>query len=350
MDTLTHALSGALLGRAVAPSRHRAVSARDCVALGFLAGAFPDADVVFSLASPLAYLQYHRGITHSVLLLPLWALAIAWIWSRVRRNADGFKAYFVVSALAIGIHILGDLITSFGTIILAPLSDHRFELGTTFIIDLWLSGIILAGLLASWLFRRSRVPAVVGLLVLGGYVSFQWVQMQEAVQVGDSYAREQGLDDYDVVALPRPVSPFNWMVVVRQPQAYHHAFVNLRRERALQVSPQDGFIRRLDAAYLPAAAARWERVLRFGAGEAPALAREVWQQPGFGFFRWFAALPFVAEVEQGNPSTCVWFKDLRFLTPGRGGFPFVYGMCRAEGGAWRAYERGEDGQRLALDS
>lgn len=349
MDTLTHALSGALLGRAIAPSQAAAVTPRDCVALGFFAAAFPDVDVAFSVISPLAYLLYHRGITHSFLLLPLWAFAVAWVWSRVRRNPAGLKAYFVVSALAIAIHILGDLITSFGTLILSPLSDRRFELGTTFIIDLWFSGIILAGLLACWLVRRSRVPAVVGLLLLAGYVAFQSVQQREAVVVGENYAREQGFDDYRVVALPRPVSPFNWMIVVEQPRTYHYAFVNLRRDRALAATPDDGFIRRLDVAYEPAASARWMRALRFGAGETVPLAQQVWEQPNFGFFRWFAALPVIAEVEHGNPSTCVWFRDLRFLSPGRPTWPFVYGMCRADGGAWKAYERTEGGGRLLLE-
>jgi inner membrane protein len=326
------------------------VSARDCVALGFLAGAFPDADVVFSVLSPLAYLQYHRGITHSLLLLPLWALGVAWLWSRLRRNVAGFTSYFIVTALALFIHILGDLITSFGTLVLSPFSNRRFEWGTTFIIDLWLSGIVLAGLLASWLVRRSRVPAVVGLLALAAYVSFQWAQLHEAERVGEQYAREQGFDDYRVVALPRPVSPFNWMVVIEQPQTYHYAFVNLRRHSALTVAPDDGFIRRLDSAYVPTASAQWERVFKFGAGATLAVVDEAWQQPSFWFFRWFAALPMLAEVEQGNPSTCVWFKDLRFLTPGRAGWPFVYGMCRSEGGEWKAYQRTDDGGRLALDA
>jgi inner membrane protein len=179
-------------------------------------------------------------------------------------------------------------------------------------------------------------------------VSFQWAQQQEAVQVGEHYAREQGLDDYRVVALPRPVSPFNWMIVIEQPRTYHYAFVNLRRDRAVQASPDDGFLRRLDAAYVPTATAQWERVLRFGTGEALGLAEEVWQQPSFGFFRWFAALPVVAGLEHGNPSTCMWFRDLRFLTPGRPTWPFVYGMCRAGDGDWKPYQRTDEGGRLPL--
>ena len=76
MDTLTHALSGALLARATAP---RGQSANTLplgrrMAVGFVAAAFPDIDVVVSYLSPLAYLHYHRGPTHSLILLPLWAV------------------------------------------------------------------------------------------------------------------------------------------------------------------------------------------------------------------------------------------------------------------------------------
>lgn len=348
MDTLTHALSGALIGRAAAPAGARRVSAGDCMALGFCAAAFPDADVVVSLVSPLAYLYHHRGLTHSLVALPLWALLISWIWSRVRRNPQGFKSYFVVAALALGIHILGDLVTAFGTMVLAPFSDERFALSTTFIIDLWFSGILVAGLVACWCLRRSRLPAIVALLVLCGYVSFQWLQRDAAIEVARSYAMEQGLEDYEASALPRPVSPFNWMVIVRQADAYHYAFVNLRRDRPREAAAGDGFIARLDAVYVPVSSARWERIPRFGDPGQRAIAREAWELPEFGFFRWFAAYPVLAAIEgAGEPSTCVWFRDLRFFTPGRGAWPFVYGMCRRDGGPWQAYQE-EDGKRIAL--
>lgn len=318
------------------------------MALGFVAAAFPDADAVFSLISPLAYLLHHRGITHSFVLLPLWAALLGWIWSRLRHNAAGFRTYALIAALGIGIHILGDLITSFGTLVFAPLSQARFQWDTTFIIDLWLSGILVVGLLASWCFRRSRAPAIAALLLVCGYVSFQWVQQQNAVGVGENYAREQGLADYEVSALPRPVSPFNWMVIVRQREAYHYAFVNLRRRQAPSLHPDAGFIERLDAPYEPVAAAHWVRMPRLGEGEVRALAEQAWQQTDFEFFRWFAAYPVLAKVERGNPSTCVWFRDLRFLTPGRDAWPFGYGLCRADGGTWQVYRWGDAEEKLPL--
>ena len=128
---------------------------------------------MIGFVGPVEYLLTHRGVTHSVLLLPLWALLYSWILAKVLREPNrggkaGWRALYGVTALVLAAHIAGDLITSFGTIIFAPLSDWRAGIGTTFIIDLWFSGIIVAGLLASALLRKSRVPAVVAASVLIG--------------------------------------------------------------------------------------------------------------------------------------------------------------------------------------
>lgn len=349
MDTLTHALSGALVARVVAPRERSLATTRDCMALGFLAAAFPDADVVLSAISPLAYLYNHRGVTHSALLLPLWAALIAWIWSRLRRRPQALRVYFVVSVAAITIHILGDWITAFGTMLLAPFSDERFALSTTFIIDLRFSGIIVAGLVAALLLRRSKLPAAAALAVLAGYVGLQWAEQQRAIGIGQGYAAAQGLAGAHVEAVPRPVSHRNWTIVIEHGDRYHYAFVNTRREAALAAGPDAGFFRRLDAVYQPVASARWTIAERFGANAGQrAFAAEAFNRPEFGFFRWFAAYPLVAAVEEGDPSTCAWFQDLRFLTPGRGSWPFRYGICR-EGpdGRWQAYED-DDGTRVRL--
>ena len=147
MDTLTHALSGALLARATAPAKasQSMLPLRRRVALGALAAAFPDCDVVVSWMSPLAYLYHHRGVTHSLVMLALWTLVLAWLcaklWRGTENNGPGWRAYAGVIGMGIAAHIAGDWITSFGTMVFAPLLDFRAALSTTFIIDLWFSEI-----------------------------------------------------------------------------------------------------------------------------------------------------------------------------------------------------------------
>src|SRR3954470_10379288 len=153
MDTLTHALLGALLGRATAPPKvtqsAESVPVGRRMLVGFLAAAFPDIDFISSYLSPLSYIHHHRGITHSLILLPMWAALLAVLFAVIWKGKPRWPAYSAISAIAIGSHILTDWITSFGTMVFAPFSDARYAIGTTFIIDLWFTGIILLGLLAS---------------------------------------------------------------------------------------------------------------------------------------------------------------------------------------------------------
>lgn len=318
------------------------------VAAGFLAAAAPDLDFVFNLGGPLTYLLNHRGITHSLLLLPLWAFVLAWLLSKILRGPGGWRPLYGICALGIGLHIAGDLITSFGTMVFAPLSDWRAGIGTTFIIDLWFSGIILAGLIASLFWRHSRLPAVVASVVLAGYVGFQAVLKEQALDFARGYATTQGLKDVSFNAQPRAVSPFNWAVHVSDEATHRVAHINLVRKVPRQPQPDDGLIARLDVPYQPLSMARWESVSRYGDNPAvePA-ARAAWASDTLAFFRWFAVLPAFDSVNDGG--VCVWFRDLRFIQPGRAGNPFLFGACR-DSGDWRAFRRGPDGAAQALQS
>ncbi|MDB5867431.1 MAG: hypothetical protein JWO70_5237 [Betaproteobacteria bacterium] len=343
MDTLTHALAGALLARATAPREQRpdALPTGRRIVVGAAAAAFPDIDFVTSYMTPLSYLYHHRGVTHSILLLPVWAALVALIFAALWRFRPGWRAYFGIAAMAIGSHIAADLITSFGTMIFAPLSDARYALSVTFIIDLWFTGIILAGLAASLAWRRSRAPAVAALALLTGYVGFQWLMQQQAIDFGRDYAARAGMRQAKVTAVPRPVSPFNWTVIVEEGSRYRYAHVNLVRETVPPApDAHTGFIARLDAPYRPLRDAEWLQAgLYGGSDQESAFARLAFSQPAFRFFRWFAAYPALVSVESDNPGPCAWFEDLRFITPGRGGTPFQYGMCRESDGTWQPFQR-----------
>ena len=325
MDTLTHALSGALLARATAPRSDSPRALPRRIAAGFLACAAPDLDFVTGFAGPVSYLLNHRGVTHSLIMLPLWALGLSWLLAKIVRDPGGWRALYGVTAMAIGAHIAGDVITSYGTMILAPFSDWRAGIGTTFIIDLWFSGIIVAGLLASIVASRSRWPAVAALAVLIAYVGFQYTLRQQALE----FARRHAWPGAQVDVQARPVSPFNWTAFVSDDEKHEYAHVNLVRTEPRPYAPGDGFIARLDSPYLPLNEAIWVRRTRYGEMD-PERAREAWSSPAMAPVRWFDELP----AFDGTNGRCVWFVDLRFLTPGRDGMPFRYGACR-EGNDWR---------------
>jgi len=330
VDTLTHALSGALLARATAGEAPRKPVMRR-IAAGFLACASPDLDIVIAMLGPVAYLENHRGVTHSLILLPLWALLYSWILAAILREPGGWRALYGITAMGLALHVAGDVITSYGTMILAPFSDWRADIGTTFIIDPWFTGIIVAGLVASGLLRRARWPAAAALAVLVGYVGFQYAQKQKATGFGVRYAREHGIRGASVNAQPRPVSPFNWTVFVSDAEAHRFADVNLVRKTPRTYHEGDGFLAMLDSSYEPLASAHWETRARYGEGDEAVLARDAWNSPAMAVYRWFADLPAYDGTSEG--SACVWFVDLRFTLEGRPTRPFRYGACRAAPGS-----------------
>jgi len=226
-------------------------------------------------------------------------------------------------------------------------SDARYAWGTTFIIDLWFTGIILAGLLVSLAWRHSRVPAVAAGAALVAYVGFQAVLKEQALEYARGYAQEEGWGGVEFAAVPRAVSPFNWTVYASDALAHRFAHVNLVRREPLPAAHD--FIGRMDAAFQPLALAHWETRRRYGETEAEQrLARVAWNSSALGFMRWFAERPAFDGVTEG--STCVWFVDLRFLNPGRDWLPFRYGACQERpGGSWRAFERPEGAARRAVD-
>jgi len=77
VDTLTHALSGAPFGRVLArpaSAGRLPLHAAQAMAAGAVAAALPDIDGVLGYVSDIAYPRGYRGVPHSVLLTPLWAL------------------------------------------------------------------------------------------------------------------------------------------------------------------------------------------------------------------------------------------------------------------------------------
>ena len=359
MDTLTHALSGALIARAfVAPAHSRLtlpqrwfgppLSAAQAMAIGATAAAFPDVDFVLTWVSDLAYLRGHRGVTHSLLFWPLWSVLLGLIFARLFRRTALWKRASWISLAGIGSHIAGDWITQFGTMLLAPFSDARFGLGSTFIIDLVLTGIIVVGLIGSLLARSSRVPAVVALALLPAWVGVSLAGREEALRFAREYAKREGVAALTIDAAPRPASPFNWTVVIFDGRQYRYAHINTRRPEPLVAGPDDNFIRRFSAPYQPLDRVPWQTAMKVPAGPDEALARTAWLRPEFEFFRWFAQFPAFERIDSGSDGDCVWFKDLRFLTPGRNEIPFRYGMCRQTDGAWRAFRLEGDADRLAI--
>jgi membrane-bound metal-dependent hydrolase YbcI (DUF457 family) len=176
MDTITHGIAGALIGKAIFRGEdtfasHPMNRGRVITWSLMLGAIFPDSDVfrdIFS-SDPLLVITWHRSITHSLVLLPLWALLLAAVtraFANSRKwEAPSFAALSAIYGVGILSHILLDLVTSFGTMIWSPLKWSRPAWDFVFIVDFTLTAILLVPQLLAWVYSHPEKvkPRAVGM-------------------------------------------------------------------------------------------------------------------------------------------------------------------------------------------
>jgi len=167
MDTITHGIAGALMGKAVFRGEDmfalRPMNRGRFITWSLMLGAiFPDADVFRDIFShdKLLIVTWHRSITHSLVLLPLWALLLAGstrAFAKWRKwEAPSFAALTGIYSVGILSHILLDLVTSFGTMIWSPLERSRPAWDMIFILDFTLSAVLLVPQLLAWVYAQPE--------------------------------------------------------------------------------------------------------------------------------------------------------------------------------------------------
>jgi membrane-bound metal-dependent hydrolase YbcI (DUF457 family) len=201
MDTITHGIVGALAGKALfagtdipaakaVDGARRALSsptARVAIAACTLGAIFPDIDIFAGpLAhNPLAIMEWHRNITHSAVLLPIWALILTMLAIPLARwlkwKSPSFWALFLIFAAGLATHIFLDLVTNFGTMVWSPITYARPAWDWVFILDLTLTSIAFVPQVAAWCYRdpaqfRPRAVGVWVVLSVGALGAFEFAR------------------------------------------------------------------------------------------------------------------------------------------------------------------------------
>ncbi|HJU86129.1 MAG TPA: metal-dependent hydrolase, partial [Gemmatimonadota bacterium] len=213
MDNVSHTLTGWALARA-AGSRPPAGTTLALV----LASNLPDIDFVLEARSDAAYILFHRGLTHSLVglvVLPV-ALAAALWWAYGGRTRFGWLA--LVSAAGVAMHLLYDLVTPWGTMLLYPFSNERFALDWLFIVDLVTWALPIGVLVVSrWRPGRGRPAVAVWLLALLVYGAAAAGAHRQAVSAVAASERARGRAIAEVLVFPRPGAPWRWSGVAVAP-------------------------------------------------------------------------------------------------------------------------------------
>lgn len=264
MDPLTQGLLGAVAAQAVFGRR----LPRHAAAIGALSGMAPDLDVLIASASdPLVAWVYHRHFTHALAFIPFGAALAALPWLLFESMRRQWRLLLGASLVAYATHAPLDALTSYGTQLLWPFSDHRVALDWMPIIDLVFTPILLLGLvLALW--RASPQPARAALALALAYIGFGAWQHGAAIDAQHQLAQARGhtIERGRVMALPG--SLVVWRSLYLADGQLHADGVRVPWRGAVEVQP--GSSRPL--AMPPA-----------GVGSVADRAREAW-----AVFAWFA--------------------------------------------------------------
>jgi inner membrane protein len=216
MDNLCHTLVGAALGEAGLKRGTRLGSATLMIASNL-----PDLDVlVFATGTPSV--AFRRGWTHGILadavLPPLLTAVMLVVASRraatTRQPSVRPMQLLLLSYIGVILHVLMDLLNTYGVRLLMPFSQRWFYGDVLFIIDPWLWLVLGIGVSLS---VRRRAPnwSRASLAVAAAYVLTMLVAARTArTEMIDRWRQVEGQPPHALMVGPIPVSPLQRQLII----------------------------------------------------------------------------------------------------------------------------------------
>jgi membrane-bound metal-dependent hydrolase YbcI (DUF457 family) len=345
VDNLTHSLFALTLSRTRLGSAGRGTTA----AL-LLASNAPDIDIVALAAGPANYLKWHRGPTHGplgVIGLGLASAGLAWALQRSldRKKTEApagpvatFGMLAAVSMIAVVLHVLLDLPTSYGSRPLSPFDSHWYALDWMPIVDIYLLLVLVAANLG---FGRATVSqmrwkAAIVLAIMAANYGLRGAAHHQALMLvprvfGPTLAApcdppEENAFPLDIwparsqpsppppgkrcvieiAAIPTFGSPFQWRIVAHLSNAYEIRDVDL-------LDPRFRADAEVDDSDAP-----WRLTLRYPNVWTPTVIQAA-QTPLGQIFLGFSRFPAARSAVDAHGVTTVRWTDMRFTGSTIGG-------------------------------
>jgi inner membrane protein len=203
MFNSTHTLVGLAIARIV-PEKW----ARYGTATALIASNLPDIDSIAGFWGTAAYLDHHRGITHSLFGIPILSALLAGVMYFFSGN---FGRTYAIALLAMATHPVLDYLNPYGLRPFLPFNRTWFYGDLVSIIDPYLDTILLLGILGSAVRKVRRVAVYASLLFALTYIGVR-IQLHS-----NAVARLTFPGVEKSAALPQMSTPFEWagMVLLR---------------------------------------------------------------------------------------------------------------------------------------
>ena len=344
MEPITHFLTGACIGRA---GFNRKTAYATLVAT--ITAEAADLDILWGVAGPVQGLKHHRGITHTLIAIPVVAaitVGAVWIYHLVRErrrqhleavSPDPEFAYrrpqqvrwawlYLTALIAASTHILLDWTNNYGVRPFFPFSPRWYAGSFVFIAEPVLWGLLAMAFIVPWLFgladseigiRRKRfrgrgwaIFALSGMLALW---SWRWAEHAQAQALLEN-TQIASAPIARIAVEPYPVNPFRWHAIVETPGFYQFAEIDMQTQTVDSDPTRDLLYKPADTPAVEAAKRTFLGRVYLDWGRW-AVVRDLGQETIDG--------TDPPQLPPGRTWTTVRFSDLRFAYPFRetGGDP-----------------------------
>lgn len=240
MDTSSHVCMGVATGILISSiaSQQMAVNTGSIIAISVIANTIPDIDVVMKLKSNAAYINNHRGATHSVLFTLFWMVLLSVFGFMTTRQH--LSLYIITAVVGVASHIGTDLLNGYGVQFLWPFNKKWIALGITYTFDAYLISSHLVALVLILLFRFNSILVLTTLYVsIGIYIFVAFLYQRQLKKL-----LKQKYGHFKRMILQSKSTPQNWKYVYETTDKKFYmgtitgrTINQLRYEKRLEVIP-----------------------------------------------------------------------------------------------------------------
>ncbi|HEV2353277.1 MAG TPA: metal-dependent hydrolase, partial [Puia sp.] len=261
MDSLTHIVLGAAIGELVAGRK----LGKKALVIGAVANSLPDLDFLGAFWLDTSRdVCFHRGITHSFLMVLTAAPLLAVLARRLfRQAAIGLLGWTLFFWIELFTHVFIDAFNTYGTGWFEPFDHYRVSFNALFVADPFYSVWLGLAALALVIIRRGhparRRWAWFGLLMSTVYLGYGLANKSNVDRAVERQLAARGMADRHFFTTPTPFNCWLWYVVVADSTGFYTGYRSVfdAAERPVQLAwhPRneealDEFRARTDVGYL----------------------------------------------------------------------------------------------------
>ena len=223
MDIITHLALGAIVGEAILGKK----VGKQALAIGAVAQFLPDIDVVASLwLTPADNLLAHRGITHSILFIPLAGIILALLANQFNKGKNiPFHHWLVFFIAQLAIHDFVDAFNAYGVGWFEPFNSIRITFNTIYVADplfsLWLIIAAIALIVIRQTSAIKKYWVMASLMISSMYLVYSLYNKYTINNEVNDLLTKQHVIHQRYFTTPTPFNTWLWFVVAQDDHGYH---------------------------------------------------------------------------------------------------------------------------------